>query len=111
MPPGAAGEDASLPAPQPVEPDGAHRTEEEAVRFLQEFFNGHSPEGALLRADEPEFGRMVRQLLGIVCPGVAFDETKVAARMKALRDTFALRKKLRNALTLREFKAFFGVTS
>jgi len=98
------------PSQEPPGPDGAHQSEEEAVHHLQSFFNDHSPEGTLLRADEPEFARMVRQLLAIVCPEAELSDSKLGMRTKALRDTFALRKKLHNRLTLTEFKAFFGVT-
>jgi hypothetical protein len=99
-----------VPPQEPAGPDGTHQSEEEAVHYLQAFFNDHSPEGTLLRADEPEFTRMVRQLLSIVCPEAEPSDAKLGMRTKALRDTFALRKKLHNRLTLTEFKAFFGIT-
>ncbi len=81
---------------------------ETLVRSLQDFFNQNSPEGALLKACEPEFARMVAGALVSVCPEVTVSGAELAARIKVLKDTFALRKKLSNTLTLREFKAFFG---
>lgn len=110
----------AAPAPPPAPesmteaaPAGAeyqHRTEEEAVEQLQEFFEANSPEGTLLKAQERDFTRMVAEIVAVVCAGVTFTPAALATRIKVLRDTFAVRKRLRNKLTLREFKSFFGVT-
>lgn len=90
-------------------PEYQHLTEEEAVQQLQEFFEANSPEGTLLRPQERDFTRMVAEIVGVVCAGVTFTPADLATRIKVLRDTFAVRKRLRNKLTLREFKSFFGV--
>ena len=81
---------------------------EETVRSLQDFFNRNSPEGVFLKDREAEFARMVAAALVTVCPEVSVGGADLAARIKVLKDTFTLRKKLKNTLTLREFKAFFG---
>jgi hypothetical protein len=94
----------------PPEPDYAHRSEEEAIHLLQDFFNEHSPEGFLAKDQESEFERMTHQLLVVVCSGVTFKDSDFATRSRRLRDTFALRKKLHNRLTLNEFKAYFRQT-
>ncbi len=94
----------------PQEPDTTHRSEDEAIRFLQDFFNQNSPEGFLMKSQEHEFERMTRQLLVVVCSGVTFSDTDFATRSRRLRDTFTLRKKLHNTLTLNEFKAYFRQT-
>lgn len=103
-PAGAATQDA------PTGMEYQHRSEEEAVRQLQEFFESNSPEGTLLKAQEREFTRMVAEIVVVICPGVTFTAADLATRIKVLRDTFGVRKRLRNTLTLREFKSFFGVT-
>jgi hypothetical protein len=109
----------AAPAPPPTAaaisdvPTGAeyqHRSEEEAVRQLQEFFESNSPEGTLLKAQDREFARMVAEIVVVICPGGTFTAADLATRIKVLRDTFGVRKRLRNKLTLREFKSFFGVT-
>jgi hypothetical protein len=105
---GSAGEPIVVQAPEPQPPDYEHRSEEEALRYLQSFFNENSPEGALLKSSEEEFVRMVRRLLTIVFPDVDLSESEMARRLRQLKDTFALRKKLRNTLTLPEFKAYFA---
>jgi hypothetical protein len=51
---------------------------------------------------------MVAAALVRVCPGVTVKGAELTARIKVLKDTFALRKKLRNTLTLREFRSLFG---
>jgi hypothetical protein len=50
---------------------------------------------------------MARQLVSLVCQGYTFSETDFASRLKRLKETFTLRKKLHNAMTLAEFKAEF----
>jgi hypothetical protein len=86
-------------------PDYAHRSEEEAVHWLQEFFDVHSPDGTLARGDEREFARMARQILKHAFPDLDVTEAQLVGRIKVLKDTLALRKRLKNALTLREFRA------
>jgi hypothetical protein len=101
------------PEPPPAEvtgPDYQHRSEEEAVHDLQEFFNTNSPEGTLVKADDREFTRMVAQIVGVICVGITFTPADLATRIRVLRDTFGVRKRLNNKLTLREFKSFFGMT-
>jgi hypothetical protein len=100
----------SVLVPTEEAPSGEDRPSsgEATVRSLQEFFNDNSPEGVLLRSHESEFAQMVAAALVTVCPEVAVGGADLAARIKVLKDTFALRKKLKNTLTLREFKAFFG---
>jgi hypothetical protein len=88
--------------------EGAADSGEQSVRALQDFFNRNSPEGAFLKDREGEFAQMVAAALVSVCPEVTVSGAELAARIKVLKDTFALRKKLKNTLTLREFKAFFG---
>jgi hypothetical protein len=118
-PPAASAPAATAPpaspaaAPAAETPTGAdyqHRTDEEAVQQLQEFFDANSPEGTLLKAQEREFTRMVAEIVGVVCAGVTFTPQDLAMRIKVLRDTFAVRKRLHNKLTVREFKSFFGLT-
>ena len=109
----AASPQSSAAAEASDAPTGAeyqHRSEEEAVRQLQDFFEGNSPEGTLLKAEEREFTRMVAEIVGVICPGVTFTAADLATRIRVLRDTFGVRKRLRNMLTLREFKSFFGAT-
>ncbi len=84
-------------------------SDEESVRALQEYFNANTSEGALPKAQEPEFAGLVAETLVRVCPGVTITGADLAARIKVLKDTFALRKKLKNTLTLREFRSLFGV--
>lgn len=91
----------------PPAPDYEHLSEEEAVRQLQRFYDEHSGDSGLARGDEQELERMARQLVGLVCQGYAFSATDFAARLKRLKETFALRKRLHNAITLTEFKAYF----
>jgi hypothetical protein len=98
------------PPAEPTGPDYQHRSEEEAVHDLQEFFNNNSPEGTLLQVDEREFTRRVAQIVGVICAGVTFTPAVLATRIRVLRDTFGVRKRLNNTLTLREFKSFFGMT-
>lgn len=98
-----------LPTHEPPAPSGPEVSGEESVRTLQEYFNANTPEGALLKAQEPEFARLVAETLVRVCPGVTVSRADLTARIKVLKDTFALRKKLRNTLTLREFRSLFGV--
>jgi hypothetical protein len=108
----AASPQSSAAAAASDAPTGAeyqHRSEEEAVRQLQDFFEGNSPEGTLLKAEEREFTRMVAEIVGVICPGVTFTAADLATRIRVLRDTLGVRKRLRNTLTLREFKSFFGV--
>ena len=78
------------------------------MRELQTFFNDNSPEGTLLKAQEIDFTRLVAQIVGVVCAGVTFTPNDLATRIRVLRDTFAVRKRLNNMLTVREFKSFFG---
>jgi hypothetical protein len=119
--PGARAEAPPPPAPGPRPPtsvlvspeerppaDDRQSADESTVGSLQDFFNRNSPEGVFLRDREAEFARMVASALVTVCPEVAVSGADLAARIKVLKDTFALRKKLKNTLTLREFKAFFG---
>jgi hypothetical protein len=96
-------------AQEPAAEDEAykHRAEDEALKALQEFYNAHSPSGSLQKPHEPEFTRMVKQLLGIVKPDASFGDQDFSKRYRHLKDTMAFRKKLNNALTLPEFEAFF----
>jgi hypothetical protein len=101
---------AILPARDPVSPNGATASGERVVKELQDFFNDHSPEGSLVRDAEAAFARMVGAALVRVCQGVSVTGADLTARIKILKDTFAMRKKLRNTLTLREFRSLFGAT-
>jgi hypothetical protein len=99
-----------LPPAEPEASPGAAASAERAVQELQGFFNDHSPEGALVRDAEAAFARMVGAALVRACQGVNVTGADLTARIKILKDTFALRKKLRNTLTLREFRSLFGAT-
>jgi len=101
---------AILPPREPISPDDAVASGERVVKELQEFFNDHSPEGTLVRDAEAAFARMVGAALVRVCQGVSVTGADLTARIKILKDTFAMRKKLRNTLTLREFRSLFGAT-
>jgi hypothetical protein len=102
----AAGPGAA-PEPVPAGPDYERRSEEEAVRSLQTFFNENSPDGTLLRLRDQEFERMVRQLVSITCREASLSSSEMAYRVRQLKDTLVLRKKLKNNLVLPEFKAYF----
>jgi len=91
----------------PPEEDYSHKSENEALRSLQEFFNDNSPSGAMLRPKEPEFERMIKSLLAILHPTVVFEGSDFVSRLRLLKNTFALRKRLNNSLTVEEFDAFF----
>jgi hypothetical protein len=92
------------------EPDVAHRSEEEGIKALQAFFESHSPEGTLLKAHDEEFANLVGRLLRYICPETTFSQNDMTIRLRQLKDTLALRKKLHNTMTLAEFKAYFRKT-
>ncbi|MCU0242063.1 MAG: hypothetical protein MUF51_06535, partial [Vicinamibacteria bacterium] len=102
-----SGKDAAATA---APPSATQPIEEEALHALQQFFNDNSPDGPLLKSQEDEFIRMAVKLVAIVVPGVTFAQTDFSLRIRQLKDTFVLRKKLRNRLTLTEFKAYFRKT-
>ncbi|MBN2371278.1 MAG: hypothetical protein JXO72_12410 [Vicinamibacteria bacterium] len=88
----------------------AYRSEEEGIKALQAFFESNSPEGVLLKTSEGEFADLVGRLLHYICPEIAFSQNDMTIRLRQLKDTLALRKKLHNNLTLAEFKAYFRKT-
>jgi hypothetical protein len=53
---------------------------------------------------------MVASALVRVCPGVKVSGADLTARIKILKHTFSLRKKLGNTLSLLEFRSLFGPT-
>jgi len=91
----------------PPEEDYSHKSENEALKSLQGFFNDNSPSGAMLRPKDPEFERMIKSLLGVLHPDVVFEGSDFVSRLRLLKNTFALRKRLSNSLTVEEFDAFF----
>jgi hypothetical protein len=99
---------AIVPPEEPISPEDQPASDEDVVRELQDFFNANSPEGVLLRGAETAFARLVAAALVRVCPGVTVKGAELTARIKVLKDTFALRRKLKNTLTLREFRSLFG---
>jgi hypothetical protein len=80
---------------------------EEELRSLQKFFNDNSPAGSLTEACDAEFRSRVGNVLRLSSLASSLSESALDLRMRQLKSTLGLRKKLSNRMTLPELLGFF----
>ncbi len=92
------------PAPEAPAP-GADAEQE--LRRLQQFFNDHSPAGSLTEAYDGEFRSRISELLRAAALTTSLSDNALELRLRQLKSTLGLRKKLNNRMTLPELLGFF----
>jgi hypothetical protein len=80
---------------------------EEALRKVQQFFNDNSPAGSLAETHDGEFRSRIAELLRAAAVTSSLSDNAMELRLRQLKSTLGLRKKLNNRMTLPELLGFF----